>query len=98
METVVQIIEGAWYVWIAYALKGLKNDTIAGRRYMDWVITTPVILIQTVLLMAYYMKNEIPADELTIDEINEKLSESFSLNNTDPFSISGIAIDSFKME
>ena len=72
METVVQIIEGAWYVWIAYALKGLKNDTIAGRRYMDWVITTPVMLIQTVLLMAYYIKNEIPTDELTIDEINEK--------------------------
>ncbi len=58
METLVQIIEGAWYVWIAYALKGLKNDTIAGRRYMDWVITTPVMLIQTVLLMAYFTSNK----------------------------------------
>ena len=58
METVVQIIEGVWYVWIAYALKSLKNDTIAGRRYMDWVITTPVMLIQTVLLMAYFTSNQ----------------------------------------
>ena len=58
METIVQLIEGAWYVWIAYALKGLKNDTIAGRRYMDWVITTPVMLIQTVLLMAFFTYNK----------------------------------------
>lgn len=58
METVVQLIEGAWYIWIAYALKGLKNDTIAGRRYMDWVITTPVMLIQTVLLMAFFAQNK----------------------------------------
>jgi len=82
METIVQIIEGAWYVWIAYALKGLKNDTIAGRRYMDWVITTPVMLIQTVLLMAYYTKNQVPSDEnkeepiLTTGQIIEQNKDS----------------------
>lgn len=53
IELVVQIIEATWYIVIVFAIRSLQNDTIAARRYIDWVITTPVMLLSTALFMSY---------------------------------------------
>ena len=62
LETVVQFIEASFYLWIAYAAK----DTIkmTSRRYIDWVITTPMMLLSTIMFMKYQEKKEEESDEI----------------------------------
>ncbi len=51
IETVVQIIEGCFYIWVIFALKHKSNLT--KRRYIDWVITTPIMLLSSIIYMDY---------------------------------------------
>ena len=51
LETVVQFIELMFYIWIAKSAIKLKSMT--SRRYIDWVITTPTMLLSTVMFMRY---------------------------------------------
>ena len=54
MESVVQGIELLWYLGIAYRFAGLKIDTPVWGRYIDWVLTTPTMLITLFFLLIYY--------------------------------------------
>lgn len=56
LETVVQFIEMIFYIWIAYAV--LNVGKMASRRYIDWVITTPTMLLSTIMFMKYQEKKE----------------------------------------
>ena len=49
LETFVQVIEGIFYVWVILALKDL--NIMAPRRYIDWMLTTPTMLISTIIFM-----------------------------------------------
>tara|TARA_B100001057_G_scaffold409252_1_gene423830 strand:+ start:280 stop:954 length:675 start_codon:yes stop_codon:yes gene_type:complete len=51
LETIVQIIEFAFYIWITFSFINIKN--LAATRYMDWVITTPTMLLSTIMFMKY---------------------------------------------
>ena len=55
LETIVQIIEAIFYVWVVAALKDI--DLMTPRRYIDWFITTPTMLLSTIIFMEY-LKNE----------------------------------------
>ena len=55
LETIVQIVEAIFYVWVVAALKDI--DLMAPRRYIDWFITTPTMLLSTIIFMEY-LKNE----------------------------------------
>jgi bacteriorhodopsin len=48
VELGVQFIEIIFYIWLIFSINSIKNITIF--RYLDWFITTPVMLIT---LMAY---------------------------------------------
>ena len=56
LETLVQFVEFAFYIWIAYASVKLTNMT--PRRYIDWMITTPAMLLSTIMFMKYEEKKE----------------------------------------
>ena len=56
IETVVQLIEGFVYLWISYSVSNL--NVMLDRRYMDWTITTPLMLISTVLYMKYNTESD----------------------------------------
>lgn len=51
LETIVQVVEATFYIWIIFALKNLQKMT--PRRYIDWFITTPTMLISTIMFMKY---------------------------------------------
>ena len=51
METIVQAIEFAFYIWLIMSLG--NNNIMTHRRYIDWVITTPIMLISTVMFFEY---------------------------------------------
>lgn len=51
LETIVQFIEMIFYIWIAFAVLNVKK--MASRRYIDWIITTPAMLLSTIMFMEY---------------------------------------------
>ena len=58
MELLVQFVESSFYMWVILALKDYK--ILTQRRYIDWVITTPTMLISTIIFMKYieYKEND----------------------------------------
>jgi len=68
IETFVQIIEFIFYVWLIYALKSSFKD-VTPVRYIDWVITTPTMLVGTIFFMMYNKKEE-------FENINENKNEN----------------------
>ena len=56
LELVVQFIEGSFYFWLAYNFAKVLNVT--PKRYIDWVITTPTMLITLMLYLIYLNKME----------------------------------------
>lgn len=54
LETVVQIVEFLFYFWFSYFYnKNVDKQDIAKYRYYDWVITTPIMLISTIMYFEY---------------------------------------------
>ena len=54
LELVVQFFEGSFYVWLAYNFTKVLNVT--PKRYIDWFITTPTMLI-TLMIYLIYLNN-----------------------------------------
>ena len=54
LELVVQIIEGAFYFWLAYNFTKVLNVT--PKRYIDWSITTPTMLTTLMMYLIYLNK------------------------------------------
>lgn len=57
METIVQFIEFLFYIWLVFSIHA-KNVNITAIRYIDWFITTPIMLITTMLYFAYNSNKE----------------------------------------
>lgn len=49
LETIVQTIQLAFYTWYAFQIHRIAD--VSRHRYMDWVVTTPLMLFTT---MVYY--------------------------------------------
>lgn len=56
LEVVVQIIEGLFYIWLLYNFNQVTNVT--PKRYIDWLITTPTMLITLVVYLIYLKERE----------------------------------------
>jgi hypothetical protein len=56
LELIVQVIEGIFYFWLAYNFTKISNVT--PKRYIDWVITTPTMLI-TLMIYLIYLNNKV---------------------------------------
>jgi len=59
LETIVQIVEGFFYVYIIMSLRHLRNNTVTQRRYLDWIITTPMMLLSTIMYMEYEKQKQV---------------------------------------
>jgi bacteriorhodopsin len=55
LEVIVQFIEGAFYLYWLYNFKKISN--ITPKRYLDWTITTPVMLINLIFYMIFLRSN-----------------------------------------
>lgn len=55
LENIVQVVQGSFYAWLIY---NIKNETnITSKRYMDWAITTPIMLITLICYMIFLRTN-----------------------------------------
>ena len=68
MENVVQLIEFLFYISVSLFIANMINTDIAKFRYYDWVITTPIMLLTTMMFFIYNSKCKIENGE------NKKLS------------------------
>ena len=51
LEVVVQSVEGLFYAWLVYNFNEVSN--ITPKRYIDWFITTPTMLITLIVYLIY---------------------------------------------
>lgn len=56
LEVAVQAVEGAFYAWLYYNINTVKN--ITPKRYSDWAITTPTMLITLIAYIIYLNSKE----------------------------------------
>jgi len=57
LELFVQVVEGLFYIWLVYNFSSVVNVT--PKRYIDWSITTPTMLITLIFYLIYLRyKNE----------------------------------------
>jgi hypothetical protein len=56
IELVVQLLEGTFYFWLAYNFT--KAINVTPKRYIDWAITTPTMLITLMIYLIYLNKKE----------------------------------------
>jgi bacteriorhodopsin len=56
LEIFVQLIEGSFYVYWLYNFKNILNVT--PKRYFDWVITTPTMLINLIFYLIFLQYND----------------------------------------
>ena len=54
METIVQVIEASFYVWLVFNFKNIQK--MASKRYYDWVITTPLMLCKFYINLGKFIK------------------------------------------
>lgn len=62
IETLVQLVELAFYTWYSYYFTTVSEATFY--RYHDWAITTPLMLFST---MVYYEYKNKPEETVTIE-------------------------------
>jgi hypothetical protein len=65
LELIVQIIEGLFYVWLLFHFSTEYN--ITPKRYVDWSITTPTMLITLIIYLIYLDYKERGLDTSTLD-------------------------------
>lgn len=56
LEVFVQFIEGLFYVWLVYNFNSVSNVT--PKRYIDWSITTPTMLVTLIFYLIYLHHRE----------------------------------------
>ena len=56
LELFVQLIEGVFYIWLAFNF--LKLTNITPKRYVDWMITTPTMLITLISYLIFINAKE----------------------------------------
>ena len=56
LEVSVQFVEGFFYLWLAFNFKSVTD--ITPKRYIDWSITTPTMLITLIFYLIYSTHRE----------------------------------------
>jgi hypothetical protein len=76
LELAVQSLEGAFYFWLVYNFHNVVNVT--PKRYIDWFITTPTMLITLMVYLIYLNKKvENKTGELELFAVVKENSDIF---------------------
>jgi hypothetical protein len=75
LEVVVQVIEGLFYLWLVLNFTSVTDVT--PKRYIDWSITTPTMLVTLVLYLIYsYYREKNNTSNLEFFDLINKNSTS----------------------
>jgi bacteriorhodopsin len=68
LELLVQTIEGLFYIWLVYNFDSVANVT--PKRYIDWFITTPTMLVTLIFYLIYLGYRESNVDTTNLEFFN----------------------------
>ena len=78
LEVSVQAIEGLFYFWIFNNFNQVTNVT--PKRYIDWGLTTPTMLIELILYLIYLKDKENGADVTKLSFFNLLIENSSNIS------------------
>lgn len=78
LEVTVQAIEGFFYIWLFINFNQVTNVT--PKRYIDWVITTPTMLIELILYLIYLKNKEQNKDVTKLSFFNLLIENSSTIS------------------
>ena len=87
LEVVVQLIEGSFYVYWLRNFKKIVN--ITPQRYVDWVITTPTMLVTLIFYLIFLKYKD---DKYKDDTETQTTLDFFQLFNTEFYTIISILV------
>ena len=61
LETIVQFIEISFYIFVLKSMAVTSLSKMAAARYLDWFITTPIMLLTSIIFFKYeeYLENNV---------------------------------------
>ena len=78
LEVTVQAIEGFFYVWLFMNFNQVTNVT--PKRYIDWAITTPTMLIELILYLIYLKSKDNGSDVTKLNFFNLLIENSSNIS------------------
>jgi bacteriorhodopsin len=78
LEVVVQLIEGAFYLWLVFNFTEVSNVT--PKRYIDWCLTTPTMLITLIVYLIYLKYRENGLDTSNLELFNLLVENSSNIS------------------
>jgi hypothetical protein len=78
LEVIVQLIEGFFYIWLFANFNQVTNVT--PKRYIDWGITTPTMLIELILYLIYLKDKESGYDVTKLNFFNLLIENSSTIS------------------
>jgi hypothetical protein len=79
LEIAVQAIEGLFYVWLLLNFTSVTNVT--PKRYIDWSITTPTMLITLMFYLIFLERREKNEDTTGLDFIDLAVENGKTISN-----------------
>ena len=70
LELLVQLIEGSFYIYWFIHFKKISN--ITPKRYFDWMITTPTMLLNLIFYLTFIKYKENENENLNIFDLFKK--------------------------
>ena len=78
LEVTVQAIEGFFYIWLFINFNQVTNVT--PKRYIDWAITTPTMLIELILYLIYLQSKDNGTDVTKLNFFNLLIENSSNIS------------------
>ena len=78
LEVTVQAIEGFFYIWLFVNFNQVTNVT--PKRYIDWGITTPTMLIELILYLIYLQSKDNGSDVTKLNFFNLLIENSSNIS------------------
>jgi hypothetical protein len=79
LEIAVQAIEGLFYVWLLINFTSVSNVT--PKRYIDWSITTPTMLVTLVLYLIFLERRERNQDTIGLNFVDLAIENGKTISN-----------------
>ena len=79
LEVVVQVIEGLFYAWLVLNFNDVANVT--PKRYIDWSITTPTMLVTLIIYLIYLKTKEEQKDTTKLELFNLMSENAKNITN-----------------
>ncbi len=90
MEMIVQVIEFLFYIWLSVGLFNYSSKKssfplfdVTKRRYIDWFITTPTMLLSTIIFLRYLEYKDKKNNQNNNIELKENFEENQILKFND---------------